>query len=532
MTDGESGTQVTRKKFLAGAAAAGLGLAAAGGGGTAIASQRTPVEVARAQKPVRGGRLRVGLSGGSSADTLAADNSSTLADEARAAQLYQGLTARRPNFSREMWLAEEIEVSHDARTYTIRVRPDVEFHNGKTLGAEDVAFTLKTILNPKNPLPVSTFLIGVDTKAFKILDRRTLRIKLTSANATLLDVFAEDDAGIMPVGYNPKKGLPIGTGPFKVKSFTPGVSTVMERFKNYWQPGLPYLDELVMYDFADDSARVNALLGNQIDVMASVPLGDLTALRTNPSVKLLQSRSGNWLPFYMRVDVAPFDDVRVRQAFRLIANRPQLVEQAFGGHGSVANDMYGQYDPCYPSSFPQRVQDIDQAKSLLRQAGHSGLSVVLNCTSDVPGMLSAAQVYAQQAAAAGVKVKVNNINPSEYYTPVGPGPSDYAFGMDFWSTRPYLTQAEYSSVPGSSLNEVHWKDARWYAYFRKAVRTVDDKERCLLIRECERIEYETGGYIIWGDQDLIDAYRTNVHGLVPSVYRPLGNYDLAGVWLS
>ena len=99
----------------------------------------------------------------------------------------------------------------------------------------------------------------------------------------------------------------------------------------------------------------------------------------------------------MRVDAAPFNDVRVRQAMRLIANRPQMVEQALAGHGHIGNDLYAPFDEAFDSGLPQRVQDIEKAKSLLKAAGQSSLTVDLQSTNGALGMNEGAQVFAQQA---------------------------------------------------------------------------------------------------------------------------------------
>jgi peptide/nickel transport system substrate-binding protein len=525
----QDGGDLNRAQFLKGAAAFGVGLAATAYGAPGLAKAATVRATAAAGKPRRGGTLRIGLTGGSAKDTLDGDDELQNIDAARAFQLYDGLATHNHDFTTSLALAEEITPSANATSYTIRVKPDIEFHNGKNLSAEDVAFTLRRILNPKNPFSAATFLSGVDTSSFKFLDKRTLRFDLNKPNAILLDTFAEVLTSIVPVGYNPLK--PIGTGPFKLVSWQPGIRSVMVRNPNYWRSGQPYVDELIMLDFPDPTARVNALLAGQIDAFDSLPLGSIDVIKGKSDLAVLESKTGRWMPFYMRVDAAPFDDVRVRQAMRLIVGRKEIIEQALGGHGTVANDMWGQYDPCYPSGVAQRDQDIPEAKRLLAQAGHKNLSVVLNCSSDVAGMLAAAQVFAQQAQAAGVKVTVNNINPSIYYNPLGPGKGDYPFGMDTWSTRGYLTQAAYCGVPGAVLNEMHWSNPRWYALYRKAVGTVDDAARCALIKKMEQIDFESGGYINWGNPNSVDAYSTKVHGLAEDVIRPLGNYTFREVWL-
>ena len=133
------------------------------------------------------------------------------------------------------------------------------------------------------------------------------------------------------------------------ESFTPGQQSVFKKFPNYWQSGRPYVDQLTIIDFTDDTARVNALLGGQVDAIDNLPTGQIAQVQGNSQLKVLISHTGQWQPFTMRVDQAPFNDVRVRQAMRLIVDRPQMVEQVLSGQGRIANDMYAPFDPGYPT---------------------------------------------------------------------------------------------------------------------------------------------------------------------------------------
>ena len=134
-----------------------------------------------------------------------------------------------------------------------------------------------------------------------------------------------------------------------------------------------------------------------------MPTEQLPQLQSNGDTVVIDNPAGGWLPITMRVDQAPFNDVRVRQAFRLIVNRPQMVEQVLSGHGQVGNDLYGRFDPAYDSSLPQRQQDIEQAKSLLKAGGPSRTwPSTLVTGSILAGVPEESQVFAQQASAAGV----------------------------------------------------------------------------------------------------------------------------------
>src|SRR5690348_4199628 len=192
------------------------------------------------------------------------------------------------------------------------------------------------------------------------------------------------------VGYSPTaigQAKPnIGTGPYKVQSFTPGQQSVHVRNPNYWRSGQPYFDKVVVIDFPEDTARVNALLGGQVDAITDVPPAQVAVVNGHSGTKVLESPSAAWTPICMRVDVAPFTDVRVRQAMRLIANRPQMVAQALSGHGHIGNDLYAIFDEAFDDSLPQRHQDINQAKSLLKAAGQGSLNIDLVSTNGALGM--------------------------------------------------------------------------------------------------------------------------------------------------
>ena len=404
-----------------------------------------------------------------------------------------------------------------ADVWTIRVHDGIEFHNGKTLGAADVRYSLQRLVNKKLGLFGGAALSSIDPKQIKIVDKRTVRLNLKQRDGTMLDALGQYVAGIVPLGYSPKaigKANPnIGTGPYMVKSFTPGQQSVHVRNPNYWRTGQPYFDQVVIIDFPDDTARVNALLGGQIEAMTDVPPAQVAVVNGRSDTKVLESPSAAWTPICMRVDAPPFNDVRVRQAMRLIANRPQMVAQALSGHGKIGNDLYAPFDEAFARSFPQRRQDIEKAKSLLKAAGHEGLTVDLQTTNGALGMNEGAQVFAQQAKAAGVTINVKILDSGAFY---GDQYLKWRFSTDFWGSRNYLSQVAAGSLPSSPYNETHWPDAahrKFLSLYNTARVTADRDKQAAIIREMQRMEYDAGGYIIWGFSTLLDGYRTKVKGL-------------------
>jgi len=501
------------RRGLAGAVllsgSAGL-LAACGGGDDETTA--TPTNTAEGSSDIkRGGTLRVGVTGGGPEDTVDAHKPVVKPDQARIVQLHEPLLRYNENFEIEPNLAEEI-LADDPGTWTIRLREGVEFHNGKTVTAEDVIFSLRRIIAKETASFGGPGLGSLDPNGMTKMDARTVRLKLKGPDVTIRDELGQYFNGIVPVDYDPKS--PVGTGAFKFGSFTPGQESRFTRNENYWRDGEPFADELVILDFPDATARVNALLGGQVDAIDEVPFGQISVVEGG-EFDLLESEQGSWRPFTMRIDAAPFDDVRVRQAFRLIANRQELIDQALDGHGRLGNDLYAPFDPCYADDLPQREQDLDEAKSLLKAAGQANLKIELTTAEIAAGVVEAAQVFAEQARGAGLTVTVKKVDTGAFY---GDNYLKWVFAQDFWGTRNYLQQAAAGSLPTSPYNETHWaapNPARYRELIAEARTTVDDAARCEILHEAQELEYNEGGYIIWGFISQFDAYSNKITGLVP-----------------
>jgi peptide/nickel transport system substrate-binding protein len=249
--------------------------------------------------------------------------------------------------------------------------------------------------------------------------------------------------------------------------------------------------------------------------MTDLPASQVKVVQTRGMAALV-SKTGGWLPICMAIDMPPFDDARVRQAMRLLVDRPGMLEQVASGYGFVGNDLYAPFDPGYDHSLPQRHQDIAQAKSLLKAAGHASLSVDLHTTNGAAGMVETATVFANQAQAAGVKINV--INDPNYY---GNQYLKLAFSIDFWGTRSYLNQVQQGSLPNAPYNETHWPPksgtgSNFGSLYNQALATTDAATRVQVEQQMQQTEYDIGGYIIPFFGGLIDGYSTKVQGLKPS----------------
>jgi peptide/nickel transport system substrate-binding protein len=518
---------ITRREALRGATAGGALLI---GGGLLTACGVNPSVIAVSSPEPKGaikagGALSIGSTGGGSQDSIDAHLATSDPDIARLNQLYEPLAVHDPDWNLQMLLAESM--TPEGKTpdiWTVRLRPGVKFHNGQPVTADDVIFSLHRIINPKNPGTGAASIGYIDLKRTKKLDPRTVRVALQFPNVGFPEDVGQYFNGIVPVGYDPKN--PVGTGPFKYQSFSPGQQSVFLRNPEYWN-GPPHVDSVTIIDFADDTAKVNALLSGQVHAITNLPAAQLAQVQGLPSLRDLISKGGAWQPFTMRVDQAPFSDVRVRQAFRLIVNRQEMIDQVLLGQGRVANDLYAPLDPAYNSSLPQRHQDLEQAKSLLKAAGHSNLTVQLTTAPVFEGIVEAAQVFAAQAAGAGVTVNLNKTDTTTFF---GTNYLKWKFAQDFWETRNYLPQVEQGSLPNSPFNETHWANPTFQKLIRQAQGELDASKRNELVRAAQAIEYDSGGYIVWAFSNQLDAYSSQVSGFRPGrAGLPLTNYGFRRV---
>ena len=480
-------------------------------------------------EPKRGGTIRMGGAGGGATDSIDAHKPVTKLDIARVHQLYEPLMIRDANFELVPMAAESVEPNKELTVWTARIREGLTFHDGRPVRPEDVIATFQRILDPQTAASGAQLLSFLDPKnGLKKLDSRTVEFRLEKPSALFLDAISEYFQGIVPEDYDPAD--PVGAGPFVYESFQPGRQSVFTRNDEYWQEGEPYIDALVIIDFPDDSARVNALLGGQVEAIESVPYGQISTVESDGGFTLLKSKTGNWNPFTMRVDVAPFSDERVRQAMRLLVDRQQMIDVVLVGNGAIANDIYCPGDPCYNDQLPQREQDIDQAKSLLASAGQEGLQVELTTSPVAQGIVEAATVFAEQARAAGVDVKLNKVDTGVFY---GDDYLSWPFAQDFWGTRSFLAQVAQGSLPGSPFNETHWEDPEFIDLVTAAEQEPDENKRCTLIQDAQAIEYERGGHIVWGFINLVDAHGTDVAGLETNVAgHALDRYGFRHAWLA
>ncbi|TJZ41414.1 ABC transporter substrate-binding protein [Streptomyces piniterrae] len=515
-----------RRGFLIGASgAAALGaLALAGcgsGGGSEDASDGDQ------GPPRRGGRLRAAFAGGGANETLDPHMAGLFSDVARAKALYDKLADFGDDLTPRPRLAAKWEPNKALDRWTVTLRK-AAFHNGRPVTAADVLFSYRRIADPKKAFRSKADLDPIDLKASRAVDKATVEFRLKRPTAEFPDILAAFGAYIVPEGTE-SFTKPVGSGPFRLVSFSPGKSTVLRRFDDYWD-GAPYLDELEFVAADEESARINALLGGQVEYAHELSPTTARAHERGGQVRIVRLKNSAMQAFAMKTDRPPFDDKRVREAFFLIADRAELVRGALSGAGEIGNDLFGKGYAYYAKDLPQRAQDLDRARHLLKQAGAENLKVTLDTSDVAAGFTEAAGIFRDQAARAGVRITVKNHNPDSYWSDILDSGTLCSYRS---GAMPIETHISQRLLTGSTTNATKWRHKDFDALYQQAQSTADRDERAALYGRMQRRLHAEGGFLVWGFADWIVGTAKNIRGVARNA--PANSLDWARfdkVWLA
>ncbi|MFI6033601.1 ABC transporter substrate-binding protein [Streptomyces sp. NPDC051315] len=515
-----------RRGFLAaGTGAAALALVGCGSGGTAGDGK------AGDGRPRKGGRLRAAFAGGGASETLDPHLANLFADVARAKAQYDKLADYGADLSAQPRLAATWEPGRTLDRWQVTLRR-ATFHDGRPVTARDVLYSYRRIADPKQAFRARASLEPIDLDASRATGERGIEFVLKRPTAEFPNVLAAFGAYIVPENAGETHDFdkdPVGSGPFRFVSFTPGRSAVFRRYDDYWE-GAPHLDELEFVVANEESARVNALLGGQVEYAHELNPTTARAHEGGGRIEIVRLRNSAMQAFCMKTDRAPFDDRRVREAFFLIADRKELVDGALSGAGVVGNDLFGKGYEYYADSLPQRERDLDKARALLKQAGAEKLRVTLDTSAVAAGFTEAAGIFRDQAAEAGVTVDVRMGSKDSYWSDILDNGSLCCYRSGAMPIEAHISQR---LLTDSTTNATKWKHPDFDALYRQAQSTADKAERAAVYERMQRRLHTEGGFLIWGFADWILGTARTVRGVGSEA--PANTLDWARfdkVWLA
>lgn len=522
-----------RRGFLAATGAATLGAFAL----TACGSDGTDSEASDDDgTPKRGGRLRAAFAGGGASETLDPHLASLFADVARAKALFDKLADYGADLSAQPRLAAKWEPNKALDRWQVTLR-EATFHDGSPVTARDVLYSYRRIADPEKAFRAKASLEPIDLDASRATGERGIEFVLKRPTAEFPNVLAAFGAYIVPENAGADTGKnatdfdtkPIGSGPFRFVSFSPGRSAVLRRYDAYWE-GAAHLDELEFVVANEESARVNALLGGQVEYAHELNPTTARAHEGKGQIEIVRLRNSAMQAFCMKTDRAPFDDKRVREAFFLIADRQELVDGALSGAGVVGNDLFGKGYEYYAADLPQREQDLDRARALLKQAGAEKLKVTLDTSAVAAGFTEAASIFRDQAAKAGVTIDVKMGSKDSYWSDILDSGTLACYRSGAMPIEAHLSQR---LLTDSTTNATKWRHKDFDALYQQAQSTRDKTERAAVYERMQRRLYAEGGFLIWGFADWIIGTAKTVKGV--EVKAPANTLDWARfdkVWLA
>lgn len=505
-----------------------LGRAAALGVSAAVANSLLG-SAARAAGPVKGGVLKAGLQGGESSNVLDPALNLSQVNFSFGKAWGELLVELNPDGSLENRIAESVGSSDDAKVWTMKIRKDVEFHDGKTVSPEDVIATLERHSDEKSKSAALGILQGIDSMK---ASGDEVVITLKNPNADFPYLMADYHLVIQPNGGKDNPNAGISAGPYKVTIDEPGVRYGGEKFANYWQGDkLGHADQIEIVVINDATARTAALQGGQVNMINRVEPKIVDLVKRVPGVTIQNVAGKGFYPFNMFCDTAPFDSNDLRMALKLAMDREELLDKILRGYGSVGNDFpINEAYPLFSDDIEQRKFDPEKAAEFYKKSGHSG-SILLR-TSDVafPGAVDAAQLYQQSCAKAGIKIDIKREPGDGYWHEVW---NKQPFSLSYWGGRATQDQM-YSTAYVSSAD---WNDTRFKRpEFDKMVVTargeLDQDKRKGMYRDIAMVMRDEGGLIVPFFNQYIDASGKGVQGWVNNPAQEMcGGYALSICWL-
>lgn len=498
MTDSIAGFGTTRREMIRLALAGGLGAAGLIGGAPLAYAQPTPK---------RGGRLQVAGYASSTADTLDPAHASNSTDYSRLFMFYNGLTVFDEKLNPQPDLAEAVE-SSDGKTWTVRLRKGVTFHDGSPFTSADVVYSLERHKDPKTSSVVKPIADQMDE--IKASGPLEVQITLKAPNPELPTLLAIYQFVIVKDGTtNFNKG--IGTGPFTCKEFTPGTRSVGARNPNYFHSGQPYLDEVVFFGITDNSARVNALLSGDIDVASGITALSTRQIKAAKGFEVFETNAGNYTDLIMHVDAPQFGNPDFIEAMKCLQDREKIKSSVLLDYATVANDQpIAPTSPYFCADVPQRTLDLDKAKFHLNKAGLLNATVPLVCSPAATASPDMAVILQDTARKIGFNIDIRRV------------PAD-GFWSNFWLKAPFvygnvnprpsantlLTLFFESSAP---WNESRWNDPQFDKLLVAARGETDAAKRKQMYCEMQRMISTEAGIGIPVFISSLDAYNSKVKG--------------------
>ncbi len=442
----------------------------------------------QAGSPVYGGSIVVGIQ--QDVDSLDPHKATAAGTKEILFNIFEGLVKPDENGDLMNALASDYTISEDGLVYTFTLREGVKFHNGNTVTAQDVKYSLDRASGLLDGTPLISSLSVLTS--VDILDEKTVQVTVGSANTELIYSFV---AAIIPAGSGEEEsGTPIGTGPFSFVSYKPQEGVVIAKNADYWQEGLPYLDEVNFKIVNSPDTALLELKGGSIQIYPY--LTDSQANELKDSFQILSAPSDVVQALFLNNAVEPLNDVRVRQAICYALDLDMVNEFVAGGEATLVSSAmlptlqtyYVDLTDTYGSGA-----NIQKAQELMADAGFpDGFDLEITVPSNYEYHMQTAEVVAEQLKAAGINATINPVEWSSWL-------SDCYTDRNYQSTISGITS---DMTPGyltnrfqtdSKKNFVNFASDAYDEAYQNAAAALDPAEKAEYYKQVQKILCDEAG---------------------------------------
>ncbi len=469
----------------------------------------TAASEAIAATPKRGGKLRFAWDLHGPSDTLDPILFTSSLDYGRGRVNYNNLTRLQDDLTAGPELAVSFESNKDATEWVFKLRTGVEWHDGSKFTADDVVYSMMRHLG-KDSKSKAKVLVE-DVIEWVKDDEHTVRAKLKASNAELPIILGTFHFKIVKNGTTDFQ-KPVGTGPFKLVEFKPGVRSVHKRNEGYWNDGRPYIDEIELFGITDSVARTNALLSGDVDMIGNLDPKAVGQVKASAKAEVFAMPSGAYMDIVARYDNSPAgaNHLDFVTGLKHLQRRDRILSVVQKGIGDIGNDhpIGPAYGAMHCKDLPIRAYDPDKAKFHLKKAGIT--SAELKVAEVGPGLTDICLLLQRECAKVGFNLKIKKVPNDGYWGAIW---NKDPFHVSSWNMRPsanIMMTLAYKS--DAKWNESAWKEPKLDTLLAGMRAELDPKKRYEMSCEAQKLIHDGSGTLIATHRAYIDAKLKKVKG--------------------
>ena len=443
-----------------------------------------------------GGESKVIMGYSASVYDLDPHKNSFTVQESVLRNMYECLVAFSPDLKTlEPQLATEWKRIDDL-TMQFKLRQGVKFHNGEDFDAEAVSYSIKRMLDPETKAPFLS-VYGSIVRA-NVVDKYTVNVITKKPDPTLLQRMSGFHTIIVPPRYfstakaEDLATKPIGTGPYKLVSWTKDADMVLEANASYWGPK-PKIQKVIIRGIPEAGTRVAALLAGDVDIINAAPPDDIDRINRSGKARAINIPGNRVVHYRINVSTKPLDNKLVRQAMNYAVDWDSIIKYVLSGRGYRRATLLNPWYECYDPEVKPFPYDPEKAKDLLKRAGvPDGFQVNFHVVQGrVPKDKEVGEAMAGMLAKVGIRCNVRIIDVGTYVSQGASGKLDgFMFGSHGnWMHEPdnSLHNNYFSASQASRMYRGGWKNEEYDRIVEQARYELDKAKRTQFFTQAQKI---------------------------------------------